>query len=69
MKQATEEYWNARILMSKAFRKMGYRIDKLDLEELQHKWKGQKNEIFKQLRKMDKLLREIISTQNRKVYK
>jgi len=60
MKQAVNDYQEARVRLMKSFRKINYRIKKIDAGVLHHKYFEQKNLIMKELRKLDKTLRKII---------
>ena len=60
MKQAIENYWNARILLTKSLHKMNYRIKKIPLDGKEHlEFYYHKNMLYKELRKMDRQLRKI----------
>jgi len=56
IKEAVEHYWNARILLTKSFQKLNYRLSEKDLE----RFKIKKKTIYKHLRKMDNLLSEVL---------
>ena len=61
MKQAIQEWFDARTRLVKSIRKMNYRIDKVkDLKLLPYRYFGQKQVIIKELRRMDKILRKVM---------
>ena len=59
MKEAIKEYQEARVRLIKAIRKMNYRVKNSE-DRLIHKYLIQKQVIIKELRKLDKVLREIL---------
>lgn len=63
IKQAIEEWTDARIRLRKSIMKMSYRVNKLDekrMGELPFRYFHQKKIVFKELRSMDKILRKIL---------
>ena len=62
MKQAIQEYQDARNKLVKAIRKINYRIDKTDILGLAE-YTLQKNITLKELRELDKILGEVSKPQ------
>ena len=64
MEDAINEYWDARTRLIKSFRKINYRIDKKGYEEIKKKhskkYASIKMEIIYDLRKMDKVFKNIL---------
>lgn len=72
MKQAIQEYSEARIRLRKSLQKITYRIKKLDDDLLKRKFNGLKKEVYIPLRRMDNYFRKVIGKdepKNRKLYK
>lgn len=61
------EYFEARIRIVKAFRKLNYRLNKFRNKKYKDKFLEQKKIVLKEMRKMDKVLREVV--RKRKLYK
>lgn len=61
MKNAIQEYYNAKTLIIKSFRRMNYRIKEVRLKGLARlRFQGQKNILIRELRVMDKILGNIL---------
>lgn len=63
MKSAIQEWNDARIRLRKSFMKMSYRIKKIDgkqMGELPFKYFFQKKIVYKELRSMDKILKQVL---------
>lgn len=75
MEQAINEYYENKIRLMKAVRKMDHRIRKVNrnkIKYLYYAYHKQKDFIIKELRKLDKILVNIsgkIECQKRKLYK
>lgn len=63
VKETLMEYSEARTRLIKSFRKLNYRVGKLKgkkFDMLKYGYKAQKDGILKELRRMDRILREIM---------
>lgn len=72
MKQALQEYSEARIRLRKSLQKMTYRVNQLKDDLLKRKFNCLKKEVYMPLRRMDNYFRKVIGEKepkNRKVYK